>query len=54
MIMNDEYVRIWKEAVAAYFKVPSQNLPGKVQEKLVAQLIIEPCTSTVLPLHQSA
>jgi hypothetical protein len=25
LIINGEYVRIWKEAVTDYFKVPSQN-----------------------------
>jgi hypothetical protein len=29
MTVNDELVRMWKEAVVADFKIQSQNLPGK-------------------------
>jgi hypothetical protein len=30
--MNDDIVRIWKEAVVAYFKVLSRHLPGGTDE----------------------
>jgi hypothetical protein len=30
---NDEYERIWKEAVMAYLMVPARNSHGKTKEK---------------------
>jgi hypothetical protein len=35
-------------AVAAYFKVPTQNLPRKAYENLVAQMRLEPCTYSII------
>jgi hypothetical protein len=33
MIVNGKFKRVEKEAVVAYFKVPSQNLPGGTEKK---------------------
>jgi hypothetical protein len=32
--MKDEQMRIWKEVVVSYFKVPFQYSPGKNEKKL--------------------
>jgi hypothetical protein len=35
-INSDEYVRIYKEAALAYFKVLSQNLYGETEENQIS------------------